>query len=647
MTSSDFSKHAQTHSPRPRVRLVRTDLANPFPEYRPIGLVGQGQFAQVHCAVHKQTGQLVAIKQTRHTPEHPSQEPLILGELCHSNLVCCQAIAQTNAGYQFVLDYCEAGTLRTYLEMNAQSAVLSPQRLTHIALDVLKGLRYIHSEQVIHGDLKPENILLTYQAQSVDQKSSQLVARIGDFGSARFSELPSQSRKEIGSPTYAAPERFEGQSSQVSDLYSAGVVLYELFFGERPFSGSPDYLRQAHQTQSIPFSNSVHLSVQSFFRRALHKLPKNRFDSADKMIDALEELCLSGAIAALDRQSIYLDGDQLSVQPIEKEYGQIAFEDRPHSKLQTSLNPLKTELPLLIHQLVPINRTCFGVTDNAVYSIDVERELRPVVHLQTPSQVAVSPDESWLLVLPKKARQPYDRVKREVSGRLVYLRSTANAKGDRGIRSDRVISFQEQLPTHYHSIQTVAIDRRHILRVSASMQANKSYIECFTRKGKRVVAFALNVSLSHATPSYEPYQLIATSATDTFKDSSVLLISLRPFQVRSVLLSPKDICSHLRGISAFPWGFSAIDDGGCLFLDRSACPVGRLNMPGIRAIAPLPDDKALIALSPQAASAEVSQADSRSTVYTRDDSLEKAPLSNESSALFVIDLRELDLDLVF
>lgn len=590
----------------------------PFSDYRMLGLVGQGQFAQVYGAIHKRTGQLVAIKQTRHTPEQASQEPFVLNELCHPNMVCCQAIAQTQTGYQFVLDYCEAGTLRSQIDLIPQSNALAQPLLSRIVVDILKGLSYIHSQRVVHGDLKPENILLTYQSPSAEDKISRLTARIGDFGSARFVEMPSQTRKEIGSPTYAAPERFYGQSSYASDLYSVGVILYELLLGDRPFSGSPDYLRQAHQTQSVPFPRSLSTPIQQFLERSLHKHPNQRFSSANEMLSAFQSLpdadvmadLKGGAIAAMKRglsvQSAHVDHLKPAIEPFPT-----TIDEKPFGK---------------VHQLLAVPQGCFIVTDSAVYRLNMQGALDSVIQLSQPGWMTISPDGSWLVVFPKVSQQPA-----QSKGQLITLRDFVELKPE----NRRSVDLKGKLLRSIQAsvVQTLAVDRRYIVRVLTSLSANKSCLECFTRKGKLIGDLPLNVSLSYAALDSDSYRIVALSAPNISEVVKLLLISLRPFQVRSVVLSVADLRSSPRGISAFSWGYAVIDDGGCLFLDRSAQRVGRLNLMGVRAIAPLPDGRALVAVT----NPKIAQLKNNSL---------KDTFSNES-ALFVIDLKSLDLDLVF
>ena len=582
---------------RRRVTLIPGEQPEPFgDDYRLLGLVGQGQFAQVYCAVHKQTGELVAIKKTRHQPEQVSQEPFVLNELCHPNVVCAQAIAQTPTGHQFVLDYCEAGTLRSHLKKSSASLPLNK-----IIQDILQGLSYIHRQRVIHGDLKPENILLTYQAQVSFSETSRLTARIGDFGSARLIDMPNQSRREIGSPTYAAPERFDGQSSQASDLYSVGVVLYELLLGDRPFSGNADQLRQAHQAQTVPFSENVSPDLQKFLEKALHKQINLRFSSADAMLEAFQALSYSvhNTVLAIPSSSdLRLDNSPVS-----------------------SLQPLDEQISNTVKQLLNTPKGCFVIAERAIYLLNSQMTLNALTWVDQPCRVSVSPQGDWLIALPQASNQSAEQI-----GQFVSLRGA-------GAIARRTVIFKSQLPKTFRAevVQMLALDRRYLMRVSTSSHQSKSYLEFFTRKGRLIGDLPLNLSLSSVALTANPDEIIALSPPMASARTRIILISLRPFQVRPIAL-PKDCLLNPDRLGVFPWGFAVIDRKGCLFLDRSAHPVGGLALSRINAIAPLESDKILIARSAKFSSLK-----------------NTPPEANAFSgaSLLTVDLNALNLDLVF
>ncbi len=260
-------------------------------KYRLLGLVGQGQFGRVFCAVHRQTGELVALKSLERDrfPTHKFLRELrFLLSLQHPNIVMCKALEHTPTGRCLVMDYCEAGTLRSLMDEEIRLAL--PQSLKLVA-DILAGLEHAHSHDIIHCDIKPENILLHVQPYG-------WTAKISDFGIARLSQdaaAAAADQGNTGSPAYMAPERFYGQYSKASDIYSVGVLLFELLAGHRPFSGTPTELMSAHLNQSVKVPESIPKIWHPIIIQALQKLAARRFSSAGAMLTAMRQVA---AIAA-------------------------------------------------------------------------------------------------------------------------------------------------------------------------------------------------------------------------------------------------------------------------------------------------------------------------------------------------------------
>lgn len=251
-------------------------------KYRILKLVGQGQFGRVFCAIHRQSGHLVALKELERqsfTTHNFLRELRFLLSLHHPNIVTCQALDYTQTGRYLVMDYCEGGTLCNLIESLIQLSLV--QSLKIIA-DVLAGLEHAHGRGIVHCDIKPENILL-----SSDTTGS--IARISDFGIARLSqEVCSDGLGVTGSPAYMAPERFYGQYSPSSDLYAVGVLLFEMVVGYRPFSGLPGELMSAHLNQPVKLPYTIPLLVRATISTALQKLPARRFASATEMLRSLQ-----------------------------------------------------------------------------------------------------------------------------------------------------------------------------------------------------------------------------------------------------------------------------------------------------------------------------------------------------------------------
>lgn len=254
-------------------------------DYRLLGLVGQGQFGQVYCAVHRRTKALVALKnldRRRFPTRDFLREFSFIVTLRHPHIVACQAIAHAPVGRQMVMDYCEGGTLRDLMEGNAP---LSLKQRLELVGEILSGLAHAHAKAIVHCDLKPENILLNVTPTS-------WTARISDFGLARFRrELGGQSTTETGdsgSPAYMAPERFYGQFSPASDIYAVGIMLYELVCGDRPFSGTYGELMTAHLNRELTVPESVPIVLRTPIVTATQKLPQARFATATDMLKSVQ-----------------------------------------------------------------------------------------------------------------------------------------------------------------------------------------------------------------------------------------------------------------------------------------------------------------------------------------------------------------------
>ena len=270
------------------VNPLRTELKRS--KYRLLGLVGQGQFGRVFCAVHRKTGRMVALKnlEQQRFPTHKFLRELrFLLSLQHNNIVTCQALEHTPTGRYVVMDYCEGGTLRGLMSDEYR---LSLSESLSLIRDVLEGLAHAHGRNIVHCDIKPENILLSLKLNGWQ-------ARISDFGIAKLSqELRSQDETgNTGSPAYMAPERFYGQYSTTSDVYSVGVMLYELLTGDRPFQGTPSELMSAHLNTPLNIPDSVPEACRPIITTALQKLSARRYRTAKEMLIALQD-----AMAQLD-----------------------------------------------------------------------------------------------------------------------------------------------------------------------------------------------------------------------------------------------------------------------------------------------------------------------------------------------------------
>jgi serine/threonine protein kinase len=211
------------------------ELASKFPQLDILGLVGQGGMGAVYQARQRQLDRLVALKilpaEVGHDPEFAerfTREARALARLSHPNIVTVYDFGQTDCFCYFLMEFIDGATLRHLLA----EGKLAPREALAIVPQVCEALQYAHDQGVVHRDIKPENILLDKAGH----------VKIADFGLARLvgtdpgSRRLTQPREVMGTPHYMAPEQVEKPQfvDHRADIYSLGVVFYEMLTGELP-----------------------------------------------------------------------------------------------------------------------------------------------------------------------------------------------------------------------------------------------------------------------------------------------------------------------------------------------------------------------------------------------------------------------------
>lgn len=248
-----------------------------------LGEVGRGQYGRVHCARRRRTGEWVALKELPFDrfPTHALLRELrYLLSLDHPHITRCEALIHAQEGRFLVLEYCEGGTLRDLL---THAAPLSQAQILDVMAQILAGLDHAHHQGLVHCDVKPENIL-------VKPTPSGWCLKLTDFGIARHTRPDHRQIGTTGSPAYMAPERFYGEVYPASDLYSLGILLYELLAGHRPFSGSPGQLQHDHLNRPPQIAPDLPRPWRPILEQALRKLPLRRFHTATQFQQALDRI---------------------------------------------------------------------------------------------------------------------------------------------------------------------------------------------------------------------------------------------------------------------------------------------------------------------------------------------------------------------
>jgi serine/threonine-protein kinase len=260
--------------------------------YRMYERIGSGAMGEVRRG-RTTSGEVVAVKILR--PElsnDPSivarflQERGILTGLDHPNVVRVRDLVAEGGTLAIVMDLINGNDLRT--ELTARGT-LPAAEATAVTASVLRGLAAVHAAGVVHRDVKPENVLLDKPADG-----SPIVPKVTDFGIAKFVSGANSPRRTsvIGTPEYMAPELIDDSEPTVpSDLYSVGIMLYELLCGVTPFvGGSPLAILRKHAEATPGRPAGIPDPLWSILSDLLAKDPASRPQSAALVAAALESL---------------------------------------------------------------------------------------------------------------------------------------------------------------------------------------------------------------------------------------------------------------------------------------------------------------------------------------------------------------------
>lgn len=257
-----------------------------IPGYQIIRKIGDGGMAFVYLALQTSLQREVALKVLkRFNAEDPNRvdrfmnEAQIVASLEHPNIVSVYDFGQAEDGQMYYsMPNLARGDLSGFCYEN-------DQQVAHIVLQICRGLAHAHRHDVIHRDMKPENVL-------IDESGHVQIADFGIAFSTRSNRRITREGHTVGSAHYMSCEQARGRAvDHRSDIYSVGIMLYELLVGETPFHGSDDVsVLVSHLNEPIPLLPEHLTQWQPVINRALAKKASNRYQSMDQMIAAIEEL---------------------------------------------------------------------------------------------------------------------------------------------------------------------------------------------------------------------------------------------------------------------------------------------------------------------------------------------------------------------
>lgn len=260
--------------------------------------IARGGMAEVYLGTHLTLDRPVAVKVMHNYVESDpdlqsrfEREAKVVAGLRHPNIVQIFDYDTAEGHPYIVMEYLVGPSLGVYLrELHKRGQRLEPMQMARLLITIATALDYAHEQGVIHRDIKPGNIILHNKSRNVSIEQH-LTARtepvITDFGLVRIAQSTMQtaSGSVSGTPAYMSPEQAQGlKVDHRSDIYSLGVVLYEMLAGRIPFEGDTSWtLIFKHINEPPPAVEGIQPAVQAILDRALAKRPEDRYQSAREL----------------------------------------------------------------------------------------------------------------------------------------------------------------------------------------------------------------------------------------------------------------------------------------------------------------------------------------------------------------------------
>ncbi|MEE1319542.1 MAG: Stk1 family PASTA domain-containing Ser/Thr kinase [Ruminococcus sp.] len=271
-------------------------------------LIGVGGMANVYRCTDTIDDREVAIKILK--DEYLNNDEFIrrfkneskaIAMLSHTNIVKVYDVSFGDMIQYIVMEYIDGITLKEYID---RQGIIEWKDALHLTTQILKALQHAHECGIVHRDIKPQNIMLLQDG----------TIKVTDFGIARFSDKATRTMTEqaIGSVHYIAPEQARGDVTDgKTDIYSVGVMLYEMLTGKLPFDGDSAVTVALMQLQSTPkrpreVNPGIPTGLEQITMKAMQKQPTDRYTSAAEMLSDIERFRLNPSIV-FDYGSSFVD----------------------------------------------------------------------------------------------------------------------------------------------------------------------------------------------------------------------------------------------------------------------------------------------------------------------------------------------------
>jgi len=266
-------------------------LPQKFGRYQIVREIGHGAMGVVYEALDPTIGRKIALKAIRFdgigtTADEAARrfknEARAAGGLNHPNIVTVYDAGEDSGLLYLAMEFIEGSTLEALIR---EQRTIATAQTIDIIRQVCAGLDFAHAKGIIHRDVKPGNIML----------ASNGLAKITDFGIARAGEAMTITGQVVGTPNYMSPEQVLGKPLDGrSDLFSVGVILYEMVTGERPFEGqsiTTIMYKIVHETPIPPrkLDSTIHPGLSAVIEKALSKSADDRFPNGEALVRALQD----------------------------------------------------------------------------------------------------------------------------------------------------------------------------------------------------------------------------------------------------------------------------------------------------------------------------------------------------------------------
>ena len=266
--------------------------------YEITGELGRGAMGVVYKALDPTIGRTVALKTMRLDVHGLDAQEMVrrfqnearaAGVLNHPNIVTIYDAGEEDGIFYIAMEFIEGTTLH---ELLAEQRVLATDEVLQLTRQICRGLDYAHSNGIVHRDIKPANIMITANG----------TVKIMDFGIAKSGGQVTNTGQVLGTPNYMSPEQVKGRPLDGrSDLFSLGVILYEMLTGEKPFVGqnvTTIIYKIVNETPITPrdLDVTVHPGLSAIVTKALAKAPDDRYQTGADLVRDLENYKLAGPV---------------------------------------------------------------------------------------------------------------------------------------------------------------------------------------------------------------------------------------------------------------------------------------------------------------------------------------------------------------